>query len=231
MRLKTILIILGLIVILTGCEAAETDIEKTDVETETSEAGTVPTEPETTTDECSNEPDNAEYELNYTGYPLYDELIENIMSIYYTSEDKQAAVSELGLSYIYAWYKLDESYGYALMDLDGDGTQELLLGNIKLPEYVASIFTIKNNELIEVCETDSPKMELSLCEGGIVFKMFSYNSDYWWCCYDKYTDGQLNTIESICENYDQAESHMDEIMGKYQKIEIDYTPLVKNVVQ
>ncbi len=251
MRNKIVFLTIMSILILNGCRSVDSDKTESEPESTTVESEITVSESETITKE--QETVVAEYEINSTGCTLYDELIENIMSIYYTSEDKLDAYSAIDVSYCYASGELDKRGGYALMDLDGDGVEELLLGDTEFNEHIFNIFTIKDNRLVAVYQNESPKEETFLCKDKIIYTVFSFNSDNWWCDYFNYANGQLNAIESIWENYDSKESHiddgyvyyqtgdseevliteeeMDTIMNKYEKVEIGYSPLVKSVLQ
>lgn len=265
MRNKIVFLIIMSILILGGCRTMSSG--RAETETTAGENGTVTAKSKITTEESEMETSKqeittaepitehveAEYEINLTGYPLYDELIGKIMSIYYTSEDKQADFSDLGLAYSYVFGRFKESYGYALMDLDGDGVEELLLGDTEFNEHINNIFTIKDNELLLVYAKDSPKECAYLSSDNIFWTVFSYTGESWWCNYYNHMDGKLNIIESVGEVYDWdsediydlyfyhetgggdeiiiTEDEANAVKDKFDIIEINYTPLIKSVVQ
>ena len=126
-------------------EAASEDTSETTTEATTEAASETTTEAttETTTEEVLDE--------NVTDYASYDEVLTDLkqqieqydpMSMDYSYEDTKFAVRSL-----------NKDAFYAMEDLDGDGTEELLIGSWNTlinAVDVADIYTTKNGKIVKL---------------------------------------------------------------------------------
>ncbi len=95
-------------------------------------------------------------ELGTTGYPQYDNLIKKMSEIYHRDEESLWDILENNnICYIWEIPSVFENGGFYLVDLDGDGIEELLLGENGSGEWAGTIYeiyTIQDEKLVKLCE-------------------------------------------------------------------------------
>ncbi len=137
--------------------------------------------------------------VNKTGYPQYDKLIELIVNIKDTSEYPREVYEENGICYIFGAYDTFESIGFYLVDLDGDGVEELLLGEngYKSPSgIIYMIYTIRDGELVKVC-SGGERDTYMLCEGNYIMEDLSGGAAYGATAYYTFEDSKLKLKEAV----------------------------------
>lgn len=137
--------------------------------------------------------------VNKTGYPQYDELIELIVNIKDTSEYPRKVYEENGICDIFGVYDTFESSGFYLVDLDGDGVEELLLGEngFKGPSgIIFMIYTIRDGELVKVC-SGGERDTYMLCEGNYIMEDLSGGAAYGATAYYTFEDSKLKLKEAV----------------------------------
>lgn len=202
---------------------------------------------ETATEPVTDE-DKPEYEINSTGYPIYDGLIRKMLVIS-THENESAELYEIeGVSAAFRYVE-PASWGYYLNDIDGDGIHELFLGDRSMISNSAyDIFTIKDDKLVKLLEGS----KIYVCQDKFIYETYNVGAPEWYNDFYKYEDGQLELVESVWHDGTEPEDYpyhyhintMNEdetllitwekanpIINKYEIQKISYTPFVKGVIQ
>lgn len=117
----------------------------------------------------SSEPENIVIPEISTGYSEYDALIEKAQNALIGREDYFEDEIEdnfnFSLCYIYAFYKIYESAGYTLLDLDGNGIEELIFGENGSGAWngvIYDLYTIADGELVHVFSGESATVIISV---------------------------------------------------------------------
>lgn len=106
---------------------------------------------------------------NKTGYPQYDELLEKIIEVNKTNPTFEGYKS-IGVCYTYGYKDGFKRGGFYLIDLDEDGTEEMLLGENGPGAWVGTIYdiyTIEDGKLKQVCSGGERDI-YNLCEGKVI---------------------------------------------------------------
>ncbi|MCC8138206.1 MAG: DUF1311 domain-containing protein [Clostridiales bacterium] len=137
--------------------------------------------------EMETEADSAEEEKSafLTGYAAYDEILQEYISGFETGWES-ADFDENGLCYLAAYLSGADEMGYYLTDLDGDGTEELLVGE-KGNRYEEDAYTGMFYELYTL-DADTEEAERAAVSGE--------RSRYYLC-----TDGTIGYEGSGGYNY------------------------------
>ena len=114
------------------------------------------------------EEDKVTYSVNSTGYPQYDEII----SILVENSDNLSfdACEKHNVSYAWATPATYINGGFYLIDLDGDGIEEMLLGENGCGAWAGTIYdiyTIKNGKAVSIC-SGGHRDRFNLCVGNII---------------------------------------------------------------
>lgn len=138
---------------------------------------------------------------------------------------------------------ISDEYGYIKKDIDGDGVDELLLGN---GETIFSMYTILNGKMYHVISGGIYRDLWSFCENGIIEENMCFSSDGALTNY-KYSSGELNEVEGLyrhdCNAYyvdrdgNYERFYLEDIRDfysfkefkKYKHKELKYTPIKENV--
>ena len=144
-----------------------------------------------------------------TSEPTAEELYGSVLSKYYAAVSAQAGAEELteaGLNYMLAYGYGDaplESAGYALMDADGDGLNELLIGSLTGDIYnrqvVLDLYTVTDGEL-RLVFTSGERDRFYLCSDGTVAEEASSGAmNSAWNYYD-FRNGEIAERQSLVFN-------------------------------
>ncbi|MCD8395860.1 MAG: DUF1311 domain-containing protein [Lachnospiraceae bacterium] len=105
-----------------------------------------------------------------TGFAQYDEILQ----LYLTGLNSAWDASEFdenGLCYLAGYLSSTDELGYFLMDLDGDGTEELLIGQVSEEDVYLGMFydfyTIKEEEFVQVTAS-AERGRFYLCMDGTI---------------------------------------------------------------
>lgn len=184
--------------------------------------------------------------VNKTGYPQYDELIELIVDINTNYEDPRQGCIDYGISYIFGSYNTYDYSGFYLLDLDGDGTEELLLGPNS--EYstigiVYMIYTIQDGKLEMVC-SGGERDTYHLCEDNYILEEGTGGAANGLEAYYRFENGKLVLVDGmvydgwynednpwyLCDESLNVETgipitfeQVEEIRDKYTTIPIEFT--------
>lgn len=137
--------------------------------------------------------------VSKTGYPQYDELIDLIVNIKDTNEYSAEVYRENGICYIFGMYDIFESSGFYLVDLNGDGVEELLLGengNGSWRGTIYMIYTIKDGLLQMVC-SGGERDTYTLCEGNYIEEEGSSGAASGLTAYYTFEDSKLKLKEAV----------------------------------
>ena len=109
---------------------------------------------------------------NKTGYQPYDELIGRLVDIYNNCsiDERFDAIDELNIADVWNYESSYINGGFYLLDLDGNGIEELLLGvnqDYGLRGEIYDIYTIDDNELVKI-GSGGGRYRYRLCENNII---------------------------------------------------------------
>ncbi len=144
-----------------------------------------------------------------TPQPTAEELYAAVLSRYYAAVSARAGAEELteaGLNYMLAYDYGEaplDSAGYALMDVDGDGVNELLIGSLAGDAYnrqiILELYTVRDGEAKPVF-TSGERDRFYLCSDGTVAEEASSGAmNSAWCYYD-YRSGEITERQSLIFN-------------------------------
>ena len=137
--------------------------------------------------------------INKTGYKQYDDLIERMVNIYNSNEeDRWSKFEELEMSYLWGYDGTFNNGGFRLIDLDGDGIEEMLIGENNLgADVIYGIYAIQDGELVRLC-TGWDRNRYYLCEGNIIWNEGSSGAAHSSDAYYTYENGQWKLNMSVC---------------------------------
>lgn len=187
-------------------------------------------------------------EIDYSPYyALIEELTDGLKNGF--TEDQQ-----INLDVTSCFYYTDPSYeiiGYMLMDIDGDGINELLFGanspDGSGPEdgwdsIVYDVYTINDGMMLHIF-SGAERSRYYLCENGTIANEGSDGAAYTIYNYYDYVDDSLKIIESVysdeagwyhskMEAYEDqeaeriSEDEASDIESKYQYKKLIFTPFI-----
>ncbi|MCD7813283.1 MAG: DUF1311 domain-containing protein [Lachnospiraceae bacterium] len=110
-------------------------------------------------------------EASVTGFVQYDEILQLYLTGLNAGWDA-SGFDENGLCYLTGYLSSAEEFGYFLMDVDGDGTEELLVGQVSEAEdayqgMFYDFYTIKEEELVQVTAS-AERGRFYLCMDGTI---------------------------------------------------------------
>lgn len=137
----------------------------------------------------------------------------------------------------------NSDYGYALIDLNDDGNQELLIttGEVESGSPgVIEVYAIKDGKLTQLWKSD-PRFVGTLCENNIIYCTFTSGSGNGTAFY-KYSYGDsLDNFDSVYHDYSSGsekiyynsseitENEANDIMEKYKPIQLEVLPLIVDI--
>lgn len=153
-----------------------------------------------------------------TDYPEYDEIIRK----YYYGAVSNWTIqefSENGLCYLFGYDPDINEMGYCVMDIDGDGTDELLIGLCKYEEsMIYDLYTIIEGERVQILSSGE-RDRYYLCQNNVIANEGSGGALNSSNSYYHLENGKLKIKESVffdgyydSENpwfYTQEEPHAD----------------------
>lgn len=137
----------------------------------------------------------------------------------------------------------NSDYGYALIDLNSDGKQELLISSGENDEGIPMLqaaYAINNNKLKQLWISDL-RTYGQLCEDNYIYASYIYGQGHGVTIYKYSSNGSLNTIEIIEYNastgsdkalHNESEISQSEatrILAKYKPIKFESKPLKINI--
>lgn len=126
----------------------------------------------------------------------YTEIISALVAAYPWSDDDESMVPEYpDLSYMYRRHDTLSDVGYALMDLDGNGQQELILSGIDAP-FVYDLFTVKDGKVVQLFSSGD-RYSHTLLGNGYVENSWSGSAVTTGHDFYRIEDGTLTFIERI----------------------------------
>ena len=133
----------------------------------------------------------------------YDGIINHIVNAYPWNDDEFNMVPENPeLSYMYRRNASLSEIGFALIDLDGNGQEELLISDINSP-FVYDLYTISNGQAIHIFASHE-RNAFYLYENGYVENQWSGGAALSGHDFYKLNEGQLDFIERITLDADHA---------------------------
>lgn len=204
MRKRFLLTLIVSTFMLWACDGKDsTDNDNVDIENENETAdvnASVDSGEESSQEDVSQTASKNEENDTVTGYALYEKLIEEIRK---GIENPDDFFSQNDYSYpLYcAMTSENSNLGYLQKDIDGDGTDELLIargdseGNVPEGDLLY-MYTIQEGSL-EIVAEETEREWCQLCENGIIKYKYSYPSIGYGTDYYKYENGNLELIESM----------------------------------
>ncbi len=142
-------------------------------------------------------------------YDLLDEIAAGLQNGF--TDEQVIGGLEISTRFFGAMNAPYEILGWMMMDLDGDGIDELLLGE-NAPEgefkiegwdsIIYDIYTIKNGNIVHVA-SGAERCRYHLCDDGTIAREGSSGASYTSYEYYRYLDGELRILESIFSDMDQ----------------------------
>ena len=133
----------------------------------------------------------------------YDVIINHIINAYPWNDDELNMVPENPeLSYMYRRNSTLSEIGFALVDLDGNGQEELLISDINSP-FVYDLYTISNGQATHIFASHE-RNAFYLYENGYVENQWSGSAVTSGHDFYKFNGGQLSFIERITLDADHA---------------------------
>lgn len=133
---------------------------------------------------------------------VYQDFINSISSIYKGVESGRYGSYEdysIMFSVQSGWEKENKTLGYTVMDIDGDGTDELLFGEMHAdltgtPIY--DLYTIENNELVHIFDGWDRNRYYLTTDGGFM-RQGSNSAFNSFTSYYAYGNGKLQLLRSV----------------------------------
>lgn len=113
-----------------------------------------------------------DYNINLTGIPQYDEIINKLLELRFSESFNDSQLYfDNGLSHQWADLYTSQNSGFYLVDLDGDGSPEMLLGennNSSNHHAIYEIYTIKNEVALKLCN-GGQRNYYCFCEDDLIY--------------------------------------------------------------
>lgn len=199
---------------------------------------------ETVLEDIEANPENA---FDISAYPEYEEIVQK----YYDgilSHWTMQEYNENGLAYITYTIENTDDFGYYIVDVDEDGTEELILGAVSKNGYngmVYDLYTMKDGNLVQIM-TSGERDRYYLCEnneianegsGSAMTSSWAYYSlisgelvmkEH--ILYDAYYDAENPWFYSTSDEWSDYSSPVTEdaarsMIASHEYMEIPYTPL------
>lgn len=199
---------------------------------------------ETVLEDIEVNPENAS---EISAYPEYEEIVqkyyEGILS-HWTMQQ----YNENGLAYITYTIENTDDFGYYIVDVDEDGTEELFLGPVNLDGYKGmfyELYTMKDGNLVQIM-TSGERDRYYLCKNNEIANEGSGSAMTSSWAYYNLVSGELVMKEHILYDayYDEAnpwfystseewsdysspitEDAARSMIASHEYMEIPYTPL------
>ncbi|MBQ8796755.1 MAG: hypothetical protein IJZ56_00995 [Oscillospiraceae bacterium] len=157
------------------------------------------------TDPDSTIPDNTVQNDTVRDLPAaYGQILENIVAAHPWNDDDLELVPENPeLSYMYRRHTELSEVGFALMDLDSNGQEELLISGIDSP-FVYDLYTIVDGEAVQVFSSGDRYAHFVYADGKIE-KVWSGSAACSGHDYYTFQDGQLVFNERVTHDAFHAE--------------------------
>lgn len=125
----------------------------------------------------------------------YALILDNIVKAYPWNDDDLIIVPENPeLSYMYRRNAELSEIGFALIDLDGNGQEELIISDPS--KFVYDLYTISNGKAVHLFDSGE-RYSYSLCENGVVKNSWSGSAVTHGQDFYKLNDGKLDFVERI----------------------------------
>ena len=133
----------------------------------------------------------------------YETILNNIAAAFpWDSEDSDIVPENPELSYMYRQSDELSDIGYALIDLDGNGQNELVINAIESP-YVYDLYTISEGKAVHIFASGERYAHF-LLENGYVELQWSDSAAKSGHDFYKFNDGQLELVERITLDAEHA---------------------------
>ncbi len=125
----------------------------------------------------------------------YDTIINNIINAYpWNDDDMNMVLENPELSYMYRRNSELSEIGFALIDLDGNGQEELIISDPS--KFVYDLYTISNGKAVHLFDSGERYCYV-LRENGIVENSWSGSAATSGHDFYKLNDGKLDFVERI----------------------------------
>ncbi len=185
---------------------------------------------------------------------ILDEFVETVRAAYNEcveneSYDKLDEIEELSPIFHYGKANSD-ILGYCYLDLDGDGTEELLFGEDGAGEWndvIYGIYTVRDGK-VHCVEYGGERHRFFYCGNGVIENQGSAAAWYSYHKFYSYSDGKLELIEAVIHDaersFDEPFFHMTagqteeeavpiseekalEIIESYDTVDVKFTTFVE----
>ena len=186
---------------------------------------------------------------------ILDEFVETVRVAYKEcveneSYDKLDKIEELSSVFYYGKANSD-ILGYCYLDLDGDGTDELLFGEDGAGEWngvIYGIYTVRDGKVYCV-EYGGERHMFFYCGDGVIENQGSAAAWYSYHKFYNYSDGEFELIEAVIydgeRSFDEplfymtagqteeeavpiSEEQMLEIIEGYDTVDVEFTPFIND---
>lgn len=126
----------------------------------------------------------------------YHTIIKNIINAYPWNDDEINMVPENPeLSYMYRRHSSLSEVGFSLIDLDGNGQEELIISGVESP-FVYDLYTISNGQNVHLFDSGE-RYGYYLRENGCIENQWSGSSVTNGHDFYKLNNGKLDFVESV----------------------------------
>ncbi len=182
-------------------------VENTTPSTEDATHPTEPTIPPTEPTAPPTEPTTPPAE-NVKLPQAYQAIITNIINAYpWNDSDMDMVPENPELSYLYRLCKNLSDVGFACIDLDNNGQEELILTDVNVGDvntgFIFDLYTISDGNAVHLADSGE-RYRYYLLENGLVEYIWSGGASLNGHDYYRYADGELCLIEKITRDADYA---------------------------
>ena len=134
-----------------------------------------------------------DYTINHTGYSQYDEIIDEIVDLRINGNASFGAPAINNFSKVWIHWDIFNHGGFYLIDLDNNGTPEMLLGYNGEGAWQGSIFevyTIKDGQAVKLLN-GGERFSSNLCSDYTIYFDSSGGAAYNEMCFYKIENGDL----------------------------------------